>query len=132
MTIAEEHWLIIKATPVFDEQKNVKFAIIITNDITELKQTQLELEKAHRELEDRINVRTAELSQAVQEPAGRDPTRKKQNRSQQNAADAEALSHIAARLNAQLGLDAVLNTVCEEAARVAESMPAALVSCLFI
>jgi diguanylate cyclase len=49
----------------------------------------------------------------------RDITERKQAEAQirQNAARAEALARIAARLNAQLDLETVLNTVCEEAAR---------------
>ena len=45
----------------------------------------------------------------------------------QNAARAEALARIAARLNAQLDLDAVLNAVCEETTR-AVKVEAALIN----
>jgi PAS domain S-box-containing protein len=50
-----------------------------------------------------------------------------EERVRRNAARAEALAHTAARLNAQLDLDAVLNAVCEETAR-ALNVPATSVT----
>ena len=105
-----DHWLRVKATPVYDDNKNIQFAVIITEDITELKQVHQELEKTQKELEDRIFLRTAELYQAVQDLQVEIETRKKaEQKAKQNAAHAKALSHVAARLNAQLGLDVLVH-----------------------
>ncbi len=59
----------------------------------------------------------------------RDITERKQAEEQirHNAARAEALARVAAHLNAQLNLETVLNTICEEAAQVLH-MPAAMVT----
>jgi len=124
-----EHWLIIRATPVFDENGNIKYAAIITSDITDLKQAQLEVEKAHQELEKRIAIRTSELSRAIQGLQKEIGIRKEaEQQAHENAAHAQALARIAQHLSAQLDLKTVLNTICREAAQVVVSMPTSLAS----
>ncbi len=57
----EERWSIVKATPVFDANGQVRFAINITRDITERRQAEQEIRTLNAELEQRVIERTAQL-----------------------------------------------------------------------
>ena len=58
------HTLWGKARPLYDSNGNIVGAIESVRDVTELKQAQKALQKAHDELEIRVRERTAELVQA--------------------------------------------------------------------
>ncbi len=98
----EERWAVVKDQAVYDEHDNIQMVVTITHDITDLKRTQHALESSRHALEVRVAERTTELDRANQELRNQ-------------IARAEALLHIARRLNASLDLRAVLQTICEEA-----------------
>jgi len=60
----ERTWVETIKTPIYDENGQVVGTSGIARDITEIKQAQEELEKAHHELELRVQERTAELENA--------------------------------------------------------------------
>lgn len=114
---AEEHWTIVKSTPILDDQGNVQLAVTISQDITEIKQAQLALQRAHDELERRVEERTAELAAANLELSSEVIERQRlEETANRQAARAEALARIAGRVNAQLDLGSVLQAICEETA----------------
>ena len=84
-------------------------------DITERKRSEAALRDARDELELRVRERTTELEKAIEllrdEIAGR---KRIEERVLQNAARSETLARVATRLNAELGLDTVLTTICKE------------------
>lgn len=88
-------WAVVNDQAVRDERSKIQMVVTITHDITEIKRLQ-------QTLETRVAERTAELAQANQ-----------LLRSQ--IARAETLLRLASRLNASLDLQAVLQTICEEA-----------------
>ena len=59
-------WVSSSLTPVLDQLSGkIKKIIVIDTDITALKEAQESSEAAHRELEERVRMRTSELSEAV-------------------------------------------------------------------
>ena len=54
----------ITATKLTDENRNTPVCILVLDDVTERKQTELELQRLQRELEHRVKQRTAELEAA--------------------------------------------------------------------
>ena len=104
----EEHWLSIKGTPLYDNDGKLQLTVSIFHDITELKHAQTNLEASHLELEKKITERTIELNLANQELVQRVGER------QRAAAHAEALAHVAARVNVQTDLPSTLQAICEE------------------
>lgn len=78
-------------------------------------------------LKDRLNRLGAAVQRALDEKYLRDENRRAETETQRQAARATSLVRVAARLNAQLDLDAVLTAVCEETAQ-ALNVPSASVS----
>lgn len=110
----DERWTIIKAAPITDQSGIPQMSVVVTQDITELK-------KSEQELEHRVQERTAELGRLNQELRQEIDERKRaQEHSRQQADRARALVRIAARLSAQLDINAVLQIVCEEAVRIVD------------
>jgi len=105
---SEERWISTKATPIIDHNGKLQFIVIIAHDLTEVKRNQAQLEAAQVELEKKIAERTSELNLANQELVQRVAER------QRVAAQAEALAHVAARVNAQTDLPSTLQAICEE------------------
>ena len=56
----------LRADPVFDSGGRVTRVVHVLNDVTVLKQTHRELQKAHDELEQRVKQRTAQLKSVVE------------------------------------------------------------------
>ncbi len=104
----EGHWISIKVTPLFNNDGSLRLAVSIFHDITELKHAQSNLEASHLELEKKIAERTTELNLANQQLVQRVVER------QRAAAHAEALAHVAARVNVQADLPSTLQAICEE------------------
>lgn len=76
------------------------------------------LQRAHAELEMRVQKRTWELEEANQELRTEITERvRAEELVRRHAARTEALVHTAARLNAQLDLGTILRVICEETAR---------------
>jgi PAS domain S-box-containing protein len=112
-----ERWVVISETPVFDETGKVEMAVLIAHDISELKFTQKELQKAREELEQRVEERTLELVKANQQLRDEVELRKRYEMTiRQKAAHSEALARVAASINSQLDLKSLLQTICDETA----------------
>jgi PAS domain S-box-containing protein len=107
----EERWISTQSTPIFDDDGELQFIVIIAHDLTDIKRTQAQLEVAQVELEKKIAERTSELNLANQELVQRVAER------QRAAAHSEALAHVAARVNIQTDLPSTLQAICEEITR---------------
>lgn len=57
-------WTEANASPLIEDDGSISGAILVTRDVTEKKQAEEALQKAHDELEEKVRERTAELSQA--------------------------------------------------------------------
>ncbi len=57
----ERRWAEIKATPIFDEDGAVAYAVNVIHDVTRLKRVEDELRQAKATLQDRVEERTREL-----------------------------------------------------------------------
>ncbi|MBN2550775.1 MAG: PAS domain S-box protein [Anaerolineales bacterium] len=113
----QEHWTIVRSTPILDEQGNVQLAVTISQEVTEIKQAQLALQQARDELEKRVAERTAELAAANLELNSEITERRRlEATAKRQAARAESLARIAGRVNARLDLPSVLQAICEETA----------------
>jgi PAS domain S-box-containing protein len=55
----------VNASPVFDKGGNIIGSICVARDITELKEAEIALQKAHDTLEEKVKERTAELEEAL-------------------------------------------------------------------
>ncbi|HBB35767.1 MAG TPA: diguanylate cyclase [Cyanobacteria bacterium UBA8803] len=50
LATGEERWSVVKATPIFDEYRKVRFVVVVTHDITERKQAEQALLQLNEEL----------------------------------------------------------------------------------
>lgn len=105
----------VNGSMVHDPEGNPTGIITICRDVTERERIQEELVKAHQHLEHRVIERTAEL-QAMNRQLRKEVFLRKQAEEQwkRHALQSEALARVASRANAQLGLKAVLDTICNE------------------
>lgn len=102
-----------------DESGNIIGLLGVALDITELKQTQQELQTAYAEMAMRVEERTAELAEANLGLRNEILLRAKaEEEIRRNAARAEALANFAASLNVDLDLRAVAQTVCDQTLQV--------------
>lgn len=102
-------------SPIMDETGKVSGIIVVGVNITERYQAEIQLQKAHDELEQRVAERTAELEKANQDLLNEVVLRAQAEERQRHSAErAEALVRMARQMNARLDLQAVLNTICEE------------------
>jgi PAS domain S-box-containing protein len=108
------YWESVSISPINDDSGKITHYVAVKEDITERRRIQEMLRDARDELEIRVRERTAELEYAVAQIG-------------QNARRSEMLEHVASQLNAQLGLETVLNAVCEETARALD-LPAVCLS----
>lgn len=90
-TTGEERWMVVKATPSFDEGKRVQYVISIFHDITERVQ-------AYHMLEQRVDERTHEIERRRQV--------------------AEGLRDILTILNSNQPLDEILHSIVTQACRL--------------
>jgi PAS domain S-box-containing protein len=104
----EERWISAQSTPIYDNDGELQFIVLIAHDLTEIKHHQAQLEAAQVELEKKIVERTSELNRANQELVQRVAER------QRAAAHAEALAHVAAQVNLQTDLPSTLQAICDE------------------
>jgi PAS domain S-box-containing protein len=121
-------WNELHMSPVHDGSGLLTHFVGVQTDITRRKQAEDDLQKAKDELEVRVTERTRELESANRqlraELAAREEAEAQVRR---QAEHAEALAHMAARLSAQLDLETVAQTACEEIARALEA-PVVLLS----
>jgi PAS domain S-box-containing protein len=119
-------WLEQAATNLLAEP-DVEALVLNYRDISDRKQAEEALRRAHDELDQRVTDRTAELSHTVAileiEVGER---QRAEERWRAEASRTASLVQTAARLNAQLDLEAVLRAVCEESIK-ALAAPAAMV-----
>ncbi|MBI5034039.1 MAG: PAS domain S-box protein [Chloroflexi bacterium] len=114
----ELYWESAQISPIFDEHGKVTHLVGVKIDITERKRAEQALQDARDELEMRVRERTTELENAVRRLREEIAERKRaQEIVWQHATRSETLTRIAGNFNAQLGLEAVLNAVCEETGR---------------
>ncbi len=106
MTKAGWKWLSWMDTAVLDESKNVESIIGVGRDITERKQAEEALQKAHDELEGRVEERTAELKRSNEELKQEMEVRKQVEeqliRSERFAATGQLAATIAHEINSPL------------------------------
>jgi PAS domain S-box-containing protein len=63
----EELWSLVQASPIFDNQGQVRFVVLILHDFTEHKKAEKELLEARSELEKRVRERTVQLATTNQQ-----------------------------------------------------------------
>ncbi len=115
LTSAHHRTYQLHCAPQKDEVGNIIGLLGVALDITELKQVQQDLQMAYAEMSKRVEERTAELAEANLELRNQILLRAKaEEEIRRNAARAEALANIAARLNADLDLRTVAQTVCDQ------------------
>lgn len=73
----EQNWAILSGRPIYSADGALEMLVVIAQDITELKDTQLELQKSQDELEERVEIRTKELEKINQELLAEINTRKR-------------------------------------------------------
>ena len=106
-------------SPIVNELGKISGVIIVGVNITERRQAQRQLQKAHDELEQRVAERTSELEYINRELLDEVALRAQAEERQRHSAErAEALARMARRINARLDLQAVLKAICEETSQL--------------
>ncbi len=107
--------------PIFDSDGAPEYLLGISEDITERKQAEEALRKAHEELELRVQERTAELVGANLALQAEIIERKRaETEIQRRNQDLAALNMIATTIGQSIGLDQILNATLERAMSVME------------
>jgi PAS domain S-box-containing protein len=107
--------------PIFDSDGEPQYLLGISEDITERRQAEEALRKAHDELELRVQERTAELVSANQALQAEVAERKRAEAEiQRRNQDLAALNMIATTIGQSLGLDQILNATLDRVMRVME------------
>jgi signal transduction histidine kinase len=114
-----ESWLRVSAAPFRDASDTLIGAICVMEDITARKQADLALQRAHDELEERVQKRTAELAEALEtlrrEMAERQRMQETLFQQEKLAALGTLLANVAHELNNPLAVAAMqLDTLQEE------------------
>jgi PAS domain S-box-containing protein len=107
--------------PIFDSEGKPEYLLGISEDITERKQAEEALRKAHEELEMRVQERTAELVGANLALQAEIIERKRaEDEIQLRNQDLAALNMIATTIGQSIGLDQILNATLDQATKVME------------
>jgi PAS domain S-box-containing protein len=124
----ERIWVDTNKVPLHDGEGRVVGILGTFEDITERKQAQEALQKAHDELEARVRERTAELS-SINDQLQREIAERRQVEAteHQQRTLAEALRDTAALLNSTLDLDQVLDRILSQIGRVVPHDTASIV-----
>lgn len=115
-------YLFAKGEPVFNPENQVIKLFGTVLDITERKRAQQALEKAKEELEIRVEERTSELKQAIEQLQGEiavrkrteDALRNSQIRYRNLAQQKELLNSLASQIRQSLDLNTILETAVQE------------------
>ena len=105
--------------PILDANGKPQYLLGISEDITERKRAEEALQRAHDELETRVQERTAELLSANQALQAEIAERKRaEEEIQRRNQDLAALNMIATTIGQSIGLDQILNATLDCAMRV--------------
>lgn len=105
--------------PILDTDGEPQYLLGISEDVTERKQAEEALRRAHDELETRVQERTAELLNANQALQAEITERTKAEAEiQRRNQDLAALNMIATTMGQSIGLDQILNATLESALKV--------------
>ena len=115
-------YLFAKGEPVFNKENQVIKVFGTVLDITERKRAQQALEKAKEELEIRVEERTSELKQAIEQLQGEITVRKRTEEALRNsqiryrnlAQQKELLNSLASQIRQSLDLNTILETAVKE------------------
>jgi PAS domain S-box-containing protein len=117
----------LRLTPVRDRQGQLIGRLVVLRDITTRKRTELALQKAHSELEQRVEERTAELSETNLELRAEVAERKQaENALQRRTDELEALRQMALDVTAQLDLNTLLHSIVARAVELLDSRAGSL------
>jgi len=128
-------WFLVNAEPQLRADGSVEQVICTFSDITERQRAESALQKALSELEIRVEERTSELKQAIQQLQGEIGERKQaESALQQSEAQfrklaqrEELLNRLASQIRNSLNLDTILETTVQEIRELLQ-----IDSCLFI
>ncbi|MBI5304768.1 MAG: GAF domain-containing protein [Chloroflexi bacterium] len=114
----ELYWESVSISPINDSHGKLNHYVAVKEDITVRHKMEEALRAARDELDVRVRERTTELENAIKLLKDEIAERKRvEELIRQNVVRSETLTRVATQLNAQLGLETILNAVCEESAR---------------
>ncbi len=113
----------IQATPIFDEDGNIRYAITALQDITERKQTQTLLNNYNQILREQVKARTRSLEQEIRERKRTQTALQAANLELQNLSRVDSLTQVANRRYFDEHLDQEWNRL------IREKLPLSLVFC---